>query len=41
MSDESKPKENAEPIDLEYLRALEQTLSEWDSENDDRAYRDL
>jgi antitoxin PrlF len=31
----------AEPIDLEYLEALEGTLSEWNSENDDRAYRDL
>jgi antitoxin PrlF len=41
MYEGSKPPENAEPLDLEYLRALEQTLSEWDSENDDRAYRDL
>ena len=41
MSDESKPLENLESLDLEYLRALEQTLDEWDSENDDRAYRDL
>jgi antitoxin PrlF len=31
----------AEPLDLEFLSALENTLSEWDSENDERAYRDL
>lgn len=31
----------AEPLDLEFLSALETTLSEWNSENDDRAYRDL
>jgi hypothetical protein len=31
----------AEPLDLEFLSALEETLSEWSSENDDQAYRDL
>ncbi len=31
----------AEPLDLEFLSALEKTLSEWNSENDHRAYRDL
>ncbi len=31
----------AEPLDLEFLSALEKTLSEWNSENDDKAYRDL
>lgn len=31
----------AEPLDIEFLSALESTLSEWNSENDDRAYRDL
>jgi len=41
MSDASKPPDKTEPLDLGYLRALEQTLSEWDSENDDRAYHDL
>ena len=30
-----------QPIDLEYLRALESTLSEWASPEDDEAYRDL
>jgi antitoxin PrlF len=31
----------AEPLDLEFLAALEGTLSEWSSDNDERAYRDL
>jgi AbrB family looped-hinge helix DNA binding protein len=31
----------AEPLDLEFLAALEKTLSEWNSKNDERAYRDL
>jgi len=31
----------AVPLDLEFLSALKKTLSEWNSENDDRAYRDL
>ena len=31
----------AEPLDLEFLSALEKTLSEWNSENDEQAYRDL
>ncbi len=31
----------AEPLDLEFLAALETTLSEWNSDNDERAYRDL
>jgi len=31
----------AEALDLVFLSALERTLSEWNSENDDRAYRDL
>ena len=46
LFEESKPAgaivlRRADPIDLEYLEALEGTLSEWNSENDDRAYRDL
>ena len=40
-----EPKETvrrkAEPLDLEFLSALEKTLSEWNSDNDERAYRDL
>jgi antitoxin PrlF len=46
LFEESKPTgaiilRRAEPLDIEYLEALERTLSEWDSENDERAYRDL
>ncbi len=29
------------PLDLSYLESLETTLSEWNSENDDDAYRGL
>jgi len=31
----------AEPLDLEFLSALEQTLSEWNSDNDEQSYSDL
>jgi antitoxin PrlF len=31
----------AKPIDYEYLAALEGTLSEWSSEEDEEAYREL
>jgi antitoxin PrlF len=31
----------AEPLDIEFLRALEGTLSEWNSQADDLAYDDL
>ena len=31
----------AKPFDKEYLRALEYTLSEWESEHDEEAYKDL
>lgn len=31
----------AEPFDKEYLKALTYTLSEWDSKNDEEAFRDL
>jgi AbrB family looped-hinge helix DNA binding protein len=46
LFEESKPTgaimlRRANPIDLEYLEALQGTLNEWNSENDDRAYRDL
>ncbi len=30
-----------EPLDIEFLAALETTLSEWNSENDDEAFGDL
>ncbi len=29
------------PVDYDYHHALSQTLSEWDSPEDDEAYRDL
>lgn len=31
----------AEPLDVEYHRALKETLSEWSSPADDEAFRDL
>lgn len=31
----------ATPFDLEYLKALEYTLTEWDSPEDDEAYNNL
>jgi hypothetical protein len=30
-----------EPLDIEFLLILEELLSEWDSEADEQAYRDL
>jgi AbrB family looped-hinge helix DNA binding protein len=30
-----------EPLDLDYLAAISGTLSEWDSAEDDEAFRDL
>jgi antitoxin PrlF len=30
-----------QPLDVDYLRALEGTLSEWNSAADEKAYRDL
>ena len=29
------------PLDIEYLKALNQTLTEWDSEDDDEAFAHL
>ncbi len=29
------------PVDIEYTKALESTLSEWDNPEDDEAYNDL
>lgn len=29
------------PLDLEYLKAIESTLTEWDSEDDEQAYKNL
>lgn len=33
--------QKAQPFDYQYHNALSQTLSEWDSPEDDEAYRDL
>jgi antitoxin PrlF len=30
-----------QPLDLEYLKAVEATLTEWSSPEDEEAYRDL
>lgn len=30
-----------QPLDLDYLRAIEGTLTEWSSDADEEAYRDL
>lgn len=30
-----------QPLDIEYLRALQGTLSEWSSQADEEAYREL
>lgn len=30
-----------QPLDVEYLRALQGTLSEWSSQADEKAYREL
>ena len=30
-----------QPLDVEYLRAVEETLSEWASAGDEEAYREL
>lgn len=30
-----------QPLDLEYLKAVEGTLTEWNSAADEKAYRDL
>jgi antitoxin PrlF len=29
------------PLDLEYLKSIESTLTEWNSEDDERAYKHL
>lgn len=31
----------ATPLDLDYLRSISKTLNEWDSEEDDEAFRNL
>ncbi|AZL16311.1 AbrB/MazE/SpoVT family DNA-binding domain-containing protein [Rickettsiales endosymbiont of Stachyamoeba lipophora] len=29
------------PLDVDFIKSVETTLSEWQSDNDDEAYRDL
>ena len=31
----------ASPFDLDYLKALQYTLTEWESEDDEKAYKNL
>lgn len=31
----------ATPLDIQFAKSLESTLSEWNSDNDEEAYRDL
>jgi len=31
----------AQPLDMTYIQALESTLGEWTTEEDEKAYRDL
>lgn len=40
-TDGSATVRRAQPLDLEYLRAVESTLSEWSSAADEAAYREL
>ena len=41
IEDEEIRIRKARPIDLEFAKALEDTLSEWSGEADEEAYRDL
>lgn len=41
ISDDQVLLRKATPLDLDYLKALQYTLSEWESEEDESAYRDL
>jgi antitoxin PrlF len=40
-SDGTATVRRVQPLDIDYLRALEGTLSEWSSQADEEAYRDL
>jgi hypothetical protein len=33
--------DSSEPFDIEFLSGVEESLPEWDSVNDEEAYRDL
>ena len=41
IDDETINLRKAKPIDIEFSSALVPTLCEWESENDEEAYRDL
>ncbi len=41
LSDGRVEVRRAQPMDIAYLRALRGTLSEWESKEDEQAYRDL
>lgn len=41
MSDGTVVVRKQTPLDLEYLKAIESTLTEWNSEDDEQAYKHL
>ncbi len=41
MCDEIIYERKTTPLDLEYLKAFESTLNEWNSEDDEQAYKNL
>lgn len=41
IEDERVVLRKAQPLDLEYLSGVEETLSEWGSEEDEQAYANL
>ena len=41
MDDNTVILRKSHPIDIEYLNALTSTLSEWDSDEDEKSYRNL
>ena len=41
ITDDGVQLRKAQPLDLDYLRGVEQTLSEWASPADEEAYGDL
>ena len=41
LPDNSIVVRKSSPLDLEYLRALSSTLNEWESDEDEQAYRNL
>jgi antitoxin PrlF len=41
FSDDTVVLRKTSPLDIEYLRAVSKTLSEWNSDEDENAYKDL